>query len=226
MTDKHLKRLIHELNNGKTNGLFHLRSLTLTVDFAKVWINKPKPTDSICYPDGPQDFYFIKDETGFYVAIVLDMKEDLHWFVLEKYRRGGHLTKAMQSPILKHLFQSRSQQRITIDEEQIGRKNFEASERVAYSLGFRKVNATEYLLLDKQLLTDSPVRGQNSEMTKERMEQLKKQVNYLSLSLWMIQTELEMTLGNSDYTNELKALVDEIKSHSLKLENAWWESKK
>lgn len=225
MTNKHLKRIIDELNNGKTNGLFHLRSLTPTVDFAKVWINKPQPTDSICYPDGPQDFYFIKDETGFYVAVVLDMKADLHWFVLGKYRRGGHLTKAMQSIILKHLFQSRSEQRITIDEEQIGRKNFEASERVASSIGFRKVSAMEYLLSNDQFLTDSPIHGQNSGMTEERMEQLKKQVNYLGLSLWMIQTEWEMTLGSSDYTEELKKLVDEIKSHSLKLENAWWESK-
>lgn len=226
MTDKHLKRLIDKLNGGKTNGLFHLRSLTPTVDFAKVWINKPKPTDSICYPDGPQDFYFIKDETGFYVAVVLDMKEDLHWLVLRKYRGNGHLTKAMQSTILNHLFQNRSQQRITIDEEQIGKKNFEASERVASSIGFRKVGATEYLLSNEQLLTERPIYEQNSEMTKEHMEHLKKQVNYLGLSLWLIQTEWEMTLGSSDYTAELKGLVDEIKSHSVKLENAWWESKK
>lgn len=226
MTDKHLELLIHKLNNGKTIGLFHLRSLTPTVDFAKVWINKPKPADSICYPDGPQDFYFIKNEASFYVAVVLDMKEDLHWLVLGKYRGNGHLTKAMNSTILKHLFQSRSQQRITIDEKQIGRKNFEASERIATSIGFRKVGATEYLLSKEQILTDSPIHGQNSEMKEERVEELKKQVNYLGLSLWMIQTELDMTLGSSDYTAKLKELVDEIKNHSLKLENIWWESKK
>ena len=154
------------------------------------------------------------------------MKQDLHWIVLEKHRGKGHLTKAMNSTILKHLFQNRSEQRITIDEEQIGRKNFEASERVASSIGFRKVGATEYLLSNDQFLTDSLIHGQNSEMTEERMGQLKKHVNYLGLSLWMIQTELEMTLGSSDYTEELKKLTDEINNHSLKLENAWWESKK
>ena len=65
MTDKRLKLLIEKLNNRKTNGLFHLRPLAPTVDFTKVWISKPMPTDSICYPDGPQDFISSKMKVAF-----------------------------------------------------------------------------------------------------------------------------------------------------------------
>jgi len=44
-------------------------------------------------------------------------------------------------------------------------------------------------------------------------------------SLWVIQTELEMKLGETDYAEDLKELVDEIKRHTHLLEEAWWNDK-
>lgn len=76
MTNKYLKSLIDTLNKNKTDGLIHLRPLTATVDFAKVWTEKPKPTDNISFPDGPYKFYFIKNLDGLFVATVLDMERD------------------------------------------------------------------------------------------------------------------------------------------------------
>jgi hypothetical protein len=229
MKNKLLKSLIDRLNANNTQGLFHLRPLNDRVEFAKVWVNKPKPTDNISNPGGPNSFYFIKNENGIYVALVLDMCNDLHWFVLPKYRRNGHLTKAMKEVILFHIFQYREVQRITINEFQIGIKNFKASENVAKNLGFVKngeESDSEYILTIDKYQTENYIDGENSEISKERMQELKKQVNYLARSLWVIQTEIEMKLGDLDYAEELKELVDEIKNHTLKLEEAWWKSKR
>lgn len=57
------------------------------------------------------------------------------------------------------------------------------------------------------------------------IQELRKQINYLSRSLWAIQTEVEMKLGISDYSEDLAELVHEIRSHTWKLEDAWWQSK-
>jgi len=228
MTNNYLKSLIVKLNNNRTNGLIFLRPLTATVDFGKVWSDQLKPTDEIASPDGPYNFYFIKNNEGTYVAIVLDMCRDLHWFVLSGYRRQGHLTKALKETILYHLFQDRDEQRITVDIHAIGRKNFSASEKVALSLGFNKTlddDNSEYILSKDKYQTASFTLGQNTEISEERMEEIKKQINYISRSLWLVQTEIEMKLGASSYTRELIELKDKIRKHTWRFEDTWFESR-
>jgi len=216
------------------HGLIHLRPLTDSVDYAKVWLDKPKPTDKFCAFDEPRKFYFIKNENGIYVAAVLDMPEqfltchDLHWYVLPKYRHNGYLTNAMKDVILFHLFQDREIQIITINKFDIGLKNFIASEKVALNLGFVKKAETEcsiYALTKDNYQTNKYITGQNTIISEERINELTKQVNFIARSLWMIQTEVEMKLGDLSYADELKELVDEIKKHNLKLDDAWWKSK-
>ncbi len=224
MTNKNLKLLIEKLNKNKTAGLIHLRPLSNIVDFAKVWTEQPKPMDKISYPDGPYKFYFIKNLEGLFVATVLDMGNDLHWFVDNNHRQQGHLTKAMKEIILFHLFQDREEQRITINENEIVEKDFKASENVAFSLGFVKNKNSEYILTSSKYQADNFIFEQNTQLTEERLRELQKQINYLSRSLWVIHSEIEMNLGN-DYAEELKELVDEIKKHTWRLEDAWWESK-
>ena len=106
MTNKALQKLIDDLNNkGKrTKSVIYLRPLSPNVDFAKVWINKPKITDNITSSDGFKKFYFIKNETKTYVAVVLDMYSDLHWYVVPEHRKNGHLTNSMKDVVLFHLF--------------------------------------------------------------------------------------------------------------------------
>jgi hypothetical protein len=38
----------------------------------------------------------IKNNENIFVAIVFDMKRDLHWFVHPDFRGKGHLTEAMK----------------------------------------------------------------------------------------------------------------------------------
>lgn len=225
MTNEYLKSLIGKLNKNKTDGLIHLRPLSSTVDFAKVWTEKPKPLDKVFYPDGPYKFYFIKNPEGLYVGAVLDMWSDLHSFVDIKHRGQGHLTKAMKETILFHLFQDREEQRVTIDKNQIGEKNFKASEKVTLSLGFVKADGIDYILAKNKYQTDNDIYGENTPLTEERMIELKRQINYLSRSLWLIHSEVEMKLGETGYTDDLKELVEEIKKHTWRLEDVWWESK-
>jgi len=229
MTDKFLKSLIDKLNANITQELFHLRPLNDRVEFAKVWTKMPKPSDKVSSTDGPNTFYFVKNSNGIYVAVVLDMGNDLHWFVLPKHRRNGHLTNAMKDVILFHLFQDKEEQRITINEYEIGIKNFKASENVAKKLGFIKKlegDNSEYTLAKGKYQSEKFIDGQNTEISKERINELKKQVNFIARSLWVVQTEIEMKLGNLDYSDELKELVDEVKKHTYRLEDAWWDSKK
>jgi len=225
MTEKYLKSLIDKLNKNKTGGLIQLRPLSATVEFAKVWTEKPKPTDKILSPDGPYNFYFIKNLDGLYVATVLDMWRDLHWFVDKKQRQQGHLTKAMKEMILFHLFQDREELRITIDKNQIGEINFKASQNVALNLGFIKADNDDYVLTKEKYQTENYIYGQNTQLTEERLNELKKEINFLGRSLWLIQSEIEIKLGNTDYAEELKELVDEVKKHTWRLEDVWWESK-
>lgn len=225
MTNESLQSFLEDLNkNSNIPSLIYRRALSLNVDFAKIWLDEPKLTDSVTNSDGPDKFYLIKNEANIYVAIVYDMSRDLHWFVLPKFRGIGHLTEALKNTIISHLFISREEQRITINEAEIGKENFLASEKVALSLGFMKSddNDGEYFLANNCSNFDDSNFGKDSEISYDKMIDLKKHINYLSRSFWTIQTEIEMSLGQTDYSDELKDLVQEIRNHTWKLEDYWW----
>lgn len=226
MTNESLQSLLLRLNNNdKTSSLIYLRPLNTNVDFAKIWIDEPKLTDSVTNSDGPDNFYLVKNNENIFVAIVFDMKRDLHWFVLPDYRGLGYLTKALKHSIIPHLFSSRDKQRITIRENEIGKDNFTASEKVALSLGFTEYENGEYLLSNELYTTHNENLGQDTKLSYDRIDELKKHINYLGRSLWAIQTEIEMNFGNTDYSEELEELVGKIRSHTWKLEDFYWESK-
>lgn len=227
MTDRYLRSLIDRLNKKGPGELIFLRPLSDRVTYAKVWIRKTKIIDEIDYSNVPYDFYFIKNEEGFYVATVLDMKTNLHWFVLPHFRKQGHLTRGLRETILYHIFQDedRTEQRITIDEVAIGQKIFLASESVAKSLGFVKINQefkSEYILKRELYTTDEYLHGLDTEIDEKRLNDLKKSIDSIYRSLWIIQTEIEMKLGFTEYSEELKRLVNEIKNHKIKIQDAWW----
>lgn len=226
MTNKALQSLLERLNrNDTSSSLIYLRSLSSTVFFAKIWIKKPKLNDSVTNADGPSNFYLVKNNENIFVAIVFDMQRDLHWFVLPDYRGMGYLTTALRNSIIPHLFLSRDEQRITIRENEIGKENFIASKKVAISLGFTAFEDGEYLLSSSPNTIIHYNEGVDTQFTLQRISELKKQINYLGRSLWAIQTEVEMNLGNTDYSDELKDLVDQIRSHTSKLESFYWRKK-
>jgi hypothetical protein len=225
MTNEHIESLINKLNNSDTDGLIHLRPLSVSVDFAKVWGVKPKPINEICSSDGPDKYYFIKNSCGEYVAAVYDMIADLHWFVCPAFRKKGYLTKALKEVILFHLFQNRKSQRITIDFKELREFEANSSLRVAESLGFIKSSESEYSLSESSYRSDEFICGENTPLSNSRAEELKRQLNYIGNSLWMVHSEVEMKLGVYDYAEELKELVDKVKHQVWEFEDVWLKSK-
>jgi len=61
------------------------------------------------------------------------------------------------------------------------------------------------------------------ELTEQRKNELKKQINYLRLSLWQIHTEVEAKLGETDYSEELLYSIMELKQYTSQLEKVWKE---
>ena len=225
MTSDSLQSLIEKLNkNDTSSSLIYCRPISSNVDFAKIWLDKPKLTDSVTSYDGPDIFYLIKNNENIFVAIVFDMIRDLHWFVHPDFRGKGHLTEAMKNTILPHLFLTRDEQRITIKELEIGLANFEASEKVALNLGFVKSTDGEYFISSDMFVTENYIIGENVSLSSDRIDELKKYINFLSRSLWTIQTEIEMKFGETDYSDELKDLVYQIRNHTWKLEDFYWNN--
>lgn len=236
MRDVTLISLLNKMNRNPENDFYYLRPLSDNVIWAKIWLEKPKPSDEISSMVSPDKFYFIKNTDGVFVAIVYDMTSDLHWFVLPKYRKKGLLTKALKEIILFHLFQDRDKQRITIDINLIGKKNFKASESVALKLGFEKISdvnktksifvKSEYFLSVDEFQTDIYFGGKNTLVSETRMKEITRQINFISRSLWLIHTEVEMKFGKTDYSEDLEELIKEVKDHTWKFEDHWWEAKK
>lgn len=230
MTDKYLKSLIDKLNRKKTDGSVFLRPLSERVDLAKV-ITKVRrlPTKDIS-PLKFESFYFIKNDDGCYVASVYPMGDhDIHWFVLHKHRKKGHLTRAMREIILAHLFQEHDELRITINENMIGRINSIASEKVAMNLGFTKVTdsyyGSEYILDYKEPEEIIDLSGRNTGITKERLKELQNLIHSNLNSLLTIQTEIDMKIGSNLCTEELEYFIGEIRKHPNAIEDIWWERK-
>lgn len=229
MTDKYLKYLINKLNAAKTEGLIFLRPISDLVDYALV---QPKvrraPTKNIS-PLELEKCYFIKNNEGLYVAGVNIMSFDIHWFVMPKHRKKGHLTKAMKEIILFHLFQDDEVLKISINENQIGRKNMLASEKVAYNLGFKKISdsyyGSKYELRFESYITTIDLSGRNTGISKERLKEIQNQIHANLNSLLLIQIECEMKLGTNGCSDELKECIALIRKHPNSLEDIWWDRK-
>jgi hypothetical protein len=121
MTNSSLNKLIDKLNSGKMRYLFTFINLSDTVQFAKVWFQEPKGETAY---ESAHDFFFIKNQDGLYVAVVFDMKNDLHVYVKKPYRKHGHLSNAMNNLIFPWLYQNgRINQNITFRDSRV-RKYF------------------------------------------------------------------------------------------------------
>jgi hypothetical protein len=79
MTYKTIEDIIEKLNNKSDKHLIFTKKIGLNVDVARFWKDEPKVEDLIT-SNGLNSyiFFFIKNDSGEYVAAVLDMDNDLH----------------------------------------------------------------------------------------------------------------------------------------------------
>ncbi len=224
MTEKEIKKYIDRLNNKKGQESIFIRPISETVEIGKVWCELPKINNSISNSSSYR-FFFIKNNLGIYVSAVLDMNSDLHWYVLPKERKKGMLTTALKETILPYIFYEREEQRITIKLE-IGEENYANSKSVALKLGFNPTNEqqTEFLLRKTEFdWSCENLNEQNSQIGNERVQVLRKRVNYASQILRKVSDELLMAYEDD---NELLELSKEVKSHTWKIEDLMWENEK
>lgn len=225
MTDKTLLNYIRSLNRGKHDNIV-LLNLSDNVDFAKVWHTR---TNIIRRSkiSGPYSFYFIKNEAGLYVSTVLDMTVDLHWCTTPTYRGKGYLSKALRQTILPHIFQDRKAIDITIDKNMLTKKNAKASHNLATSLNFRLLGSPDYNVDEYRLTAtgnEPRIIPKMEPITEERMLTLKGKMLDIGQELLILQTEIELSLDNIEYAEELKEVVDEITLSSNNLYDAYYDA--
>ena len=149
MTDKYIIQLINKLNRFPNYK-----------DCVKVGIGKNVELAHIWYKEGfsdshvPYTYFLIKDNDN-YVGAVLYMTHDLHWVILPKHRKKGHLSQALKHVILPYLLEEtdRFEQKITIKRNEIGETNYQNSLRVALNIGFKQIDE-ENLVFDYNSLDE------------------------------------------------------------------------
>jgi len=220
MTEKEIRKYIDRLNSGKGLESIFTRPISRTVEVSKVWPAQPKTTDSII--GGlitSYRFFFIKNTLDDYVGAILDMNNDLHWYIKPIHRKKGHLTKALNESVLPFLFyEERERQRITI-QKGIGKDNYTNSKNVAVKLGFKPINEdhTEFLLEKTDFNWEyENLIEQVKPIDSERIEVLRKRVNYVSKVLSKVSDELQIAYNEDKNLSEVSS---NVKSYVWKMED-------
>jgi RimJ/RimL family protein N-acetyltransferase len=231
-----LNSLIESLNKNQYQEDIFLKSLSDDVDFAFVWVDEN--LNKLKKSFHPYKMYFIKNKKKQYVGAVLDMggDNDLHWFVVTKYRKRGYLTNALINTILPHLFLDRKEQKISIDKSQLSEQDALNSIKVAEKVGFTILEADdendiyeshekskfEYLLLKNKVKKFVKILNSHT-LQKERLKLLLARIDILATSINVIRYEFDASLGKSC---NLKNISKSLKYQQMKLEDLWWDCEK
>ena len=149
MTEKYILQLINKLNRFPNYKDCVKVGISKNVELAHIWYKEGFSDSHV-----PYTYFLIKDNNK-YIGAVLDMTHDLHWVVLPKHRKKGHLSKALKHVILPYLLEEtdRLEQKISINRNQIGEINYHNSLRVALNIGFKQIDE-ENLVFDYNSLDE------------------------------------------------------------------------
>jgi hypothetical protein len=220
MTAKSITTIINGLNKNPNYRNCIKHSISNTVDLAHIWIE-----NSIC-KHSPKTFFLIKNDHE-YVGAVVDMGTDLHWVVLPKYRKKGHLTKALKETILPYIFihLERENQTISIKESEIGKKNFQHSLNTALQVGFSKVDNNNYILEEDDFdYSNEKLDIKYKGLADEEIDCISKELKDIAKRVSIINSRIELSLGQSpakymkpslaiisDKLSYFTTLIDDIK---------------
>ncbi len=226
-----IKTLLFRLENKTHEDLFVSKALSENVVFSKVWLKEIKKNDSIAEgSDGPFTFYFIKSNEGAFIGAVLDQLHNLYFYMLPAYRSKGHMSRALADTILPHLFQDRYFQRISCNQTYNHYSN-RAAKAIIQKLGFVNTagEGSRDFILYHNLFLNPDERANlahhtgcangTEEIPQNRIEELSKQIYYASRLLAMVQAEIEMRLGDTEYAQSLLAKKNEIKDMAFRLQS-------
>lgn len=217
------------LNTNDYEETILLRKINKNVDLAKVWEKEPELNDTMEIAISSFHFFFIKDKKGNYVGAVLDMKRDLHWYIVKDKRKKGYLTKSLREAIIPFIFSNeeikRDIQRITI-EHRIGEINYKNSKNVAESVGFKSVNESETefeLSKDKFDWQHEDIEEKNGTITKARFHELRKRLIHSYQQLIKISDELLMAY---DDDKGLREVAEKVGYFKFRIDDIEWKINK
>lgn len=224
MTEKEIRKYINLLNKGVAEELIFLRQINHFVEVAKVWTKEPKITDNISGNFCSYRFFFIKNELKEYVGAVFDMYDDLHWYIVPKFRKKGYLSRALKEAILPYIYEERETQKISIDRYAIGMVNYINSKKVALKLGFKELNETKFELERENFNWEyENIEEIDSVIDSERYEILRKRAYFAYKILYKISDELLIKINDD---KDLKKIADEVGKYTWKIEDLEWDNNK
>lgn len=220
MTAKSIIAIINILNRNPNYKNCIKHSISNTVELAHIWIENSR------HNHRPQTFFLIK-EGNEYVGAVVDMITDLHWVVLPKHRKKGHLSKALKEAILPYIFIhfERENQTISIKLSEIGQKNYLNSLSTALKVGFSIVDKDNYILEEADFdysneKLDITYKG----LADEEIEGICTELKAIARKVSVINSNIELSLGQfpanymkpsldviSDKLSYFTTLIDDIK---------------
>lgn len=209
MSNNELHGLIQALNNKTTVRLF-LRPISKEVDWAIYFMQGPE-AGKRCPREFNPHFYFIKETSGQYIGAVQDPgTSDLHWFIDPKFRKKGHLTSAMKTAIFPHIksILGRDVQKISINKKL---PDFESSEKVALTLGFKKISEDSQSFIYELLLDDyrsDDCTGIDVPLHVDRKKEIYNTIGSITATLDLLSAEIKMSEGWTDEVDEIDHIAE------------------
>jgi hypothetical protein len=194
VTNDDLKDLIHAFNTVSLPSPCALRRLTDTVTLGYIWLERPTGRTA---SESSAKVYFVLSGSQC-VAVVREMgfahsrnpfeEENLHWYVHEEHRGQGHLSRALQDCILPHIFSDgREQQRVTADSV--------ANAKYVARQGFKLVGEMTYTMTKNQVDPSRVPDGQNSPLTYEERDELKRRLREAKALIISVHEKLQCHFG-------------------------------
>lgn len=188
MTEAKIIKILNQLNRYPNLKDCVKLELSKNIELAHIWSNNIHL---------PQTYFFIK-ENETYVGAVLDMTTDLHWVILPKYRKKGHLSRALNQVILPYIFEElpRTEQKISIKRYEIGEKNYRDSVRVALGVGFKAINEEDFIINYKSIdYEDIKLDCKYKGLSDFELEKINDEIIKIAKQLNIIGTKIEFAFG-------------------------------
>jgi hypothetical protein len=205
MTEKSIILILNGLNRNPNYRNCIKLSISKDVELAHIWIENSRNKNS------PKTFFLIK-ESNEYVGAVLDMITDLHWVVLPKHRKKGHLTKALKETILPYIFIhfERENQTISIKLSEIGQKNYLNSMTTALKVGFNKVDGDNFILDEDDFdFSNEKLDIKYNGLEDNEIDGISKELKAIARKVSVINSKIELSLGQFP-ANYMKPSLDVI----------------
>jgi len=193
MSEASIISIINKLNRYPNYKQCIKHSISENVEFAHIWIENCRLKHS------PKSFFLIKKDNK-YVGAVLDMNSDLHWIMLPEYRKNGYLTTVLKEAIIPYLFTvaEREELNISINELEIGKKNYDNSLSTALKVGFKKIDDKNFILKQNDFdFSNENLDIKYKGLVDDEIEDICKELRDVAKKISIINSKIELYTAHS-----------------------------